>query len=233
MSQKKLHQQAIENALQQDWKQAVESNQLILEEDPNNIPASNRLGFALMQRGKIKQAIQTYQRVVEIDKYNAIALKSLEKLSVIKPSKRRSNKPTKVMTSFIEEPGKTKTVNLLKPADLHTLASINVGTLVQLNIKKRRVSVESSEKEYLGCLPDDIGHKITGLISQDYLFETYVKSNHKKNISVFIKETFRPAGMKNQASFPGSSAATVKSTSRGKNLEEFPLDLSPTGEGKD
>ena len=49
---------AIEEALKQNWKKAIELNRHIIKENPNDIEALNRLAFALTEMGLIKEAKQ-------------------------------------------------------------------------------------------------------------------------------------------------------------------------------
>jgi Tfp pilus assembly protein PilF len=70
---------AIQAALQQDWKTAITLNTEILKTDKKNTDAYNRLGFAYLKSGQIKKAKETFEKVLTLDRYNQIASKNLQK----------------------------------------------------------------------------------------------------------------------------------------------------------
>lgn len=233
-----LKNQAISAALSQNWEKAIELNQMILTNTPNEIAALNRLGFAQMRSGKISESKDTYNRVLEIDKFNPIAKKSLDRLANLKSSKKSSNSPspTKMKTSFIEEPGRTKSVNLVRPAPGQTLSDLTVGLPVNLVSKKKRVCVETFDKDYVGTLPDDVGIRLHRLLKLGYLYEANIKKILDKKVSIFIKEVHRFDQARNVASFPSNLKASNHVSDSGrslKDLESIPIDLTPTGEADD
>ena len=62
-----LKNQAIHTALQGDWNSAISLNQQILQEEPENIDALNRLAFAHATLGNHDDAKEFYQKVLELD----------------------------------------------------------------------------------------------------------------------------------------------------------------------
>lgn len=237
MQQKALLQnQAVKAALDQDWNKAVEINQEILSVSPDDIPTLNRLGFALTRIGEIEIAKETYTKVLNLDKLNPIAKKNLQRLAGIKKSSKMAKTSAKplVRTSFIEEPGKTKTISLVRPAAADVLLQITTGMEVNLVPKKRRVCVETAEGEYLGCIPDDVGLRLEKLLKVGYGYQTNIKAAEEKNVSVFIKETKRSARAQNVPSFPGKNAIVLQTDIViNKSLNSIPVDTTPTGEESD
>ncbi len=224
-----LKDQAIKAALNQDWPLAIEINHQILASQ-SDIPTLNRLGFAYMQLGDTQKAKDAYNQVLEIDKYNPIATKSLEKLKQFKAEHVNGHtKPQKFITTFIEEPGKTKTITLVRPANHDILLTLNPGFPVTLTGKKHRVVVETDTGKYIGCLPDDIGHKLGRLIGLGYSYQAIIKSANHKSVSVFIKEISRSKKGRNLPSF-GASSASISSLPQTEPLDEIPIDFTPTGE---
>lgn len=220
--------QAIQAALNQNWDEAVEINQTLLAEKPNDVATLNRLAFAFRQLGQIKKAKLTYLKVLKLDHYNPIAKKSLEKLSQLKPlSHKQENQ--KVITTFLEEPGKTKTVSLVRPAASEVIVNLLPGTQVNLVSKKRRVSVETNSRLYIGCLPDDLGFRLGKLIGLGYKYQTIIKTTDNKSVLIFIKEMERSKRGKNLPSF-SSTPSSRFSPPQSQLLDEIPIDTTPTGE---
>lgn len=75
---------AIKSAYSQDWEKAVEFNSQILEQDSKNIDALLRVGFAYLQLQEYLNAKKTYQKVLDIDPINSIAL---DKMVLVKERK--------------------------------------------------------------------------------------------------------------------------------------------------
>jgi Flp pilus assembly protein TadD len=65
--------EAIKLAVQGRWKEAVATNQEILEISPNDIDSLNRLGKALSELGRNAKSRKAYERVLELDPHNSIA----------------------------------------------------------------------------------------------------------------------------------------------------------------
>lgn len=190
---------AIKKALVGSWDEAIALNQQILENEPNNIEALNRLAQALAQKGKLKEAQKKYRKVLRIDRFNPIAKRNLERLKKIKKSQ---NAPlNQNPNSFLEEPGKTKIVPLVRLGNLENLLSLNPGQPLVLKPKTKSISVYA-QKQYIGRLPDDLSLKLSWLIKRGNNYEVFVKLAEKNKVSVFIKEVKRSKRNQNYPSFP-------------------------------
>lgn len=236
LSLDQLKKQAIQAALDEDWQKAIQLNQQILSESPEDIATLNRIGFAQMRQGELKKAKEIYTQVLELDKFNPIAKKSLDrlkKLSSTSIKKGNGVAQPKTNKSFIEEPGKTKTIALVKPADGKTIASLHTGTVVQLTSKKRKVVVELTDGGYIGCLPDDISQRMSKLLKAGYTYSACIKSSDQKNVSVFIREESRGSSLKNIPTFVSSGAGFQVAEIDKRLIDDIPVDTRETGEDDD
>lgn len=75
--------QAIDLAMQGRWREAVSVNKLIIEDFPRDVDGYNRLGRAYMELGEYSQAREAYSRTIELDPFNTIARKNLQRLSYL------------------------------------------------------------------------------------------------------------------------------------------------------
>lgn len=211
-----LSQLAITAALKSDWTQAEKINKKIISLSANNVEALNRLARAQTCAGVIDKAQKTYKKVLNIDPYNIIARKNVEKLSKVIGQNGRTvpdqkiingnghgyaNGATNLSSVFLYEPGKTKVINLLNLASPSILGLLSCGDQVSLLPKKHSVSITDQNGTYLGALPDDISHKILYYIAGGNKYEVYIKFATSKTLSVFIRETERSAKFVNQPSF--------------------------------
>jgi tetratricopeptide (TPR) repeat protein len=203
-----LKTQAIQKALTGDWLQAISVNQQILTENPNDIDTLNRLAFAQASAGNSKEAKSLYQKVLSLDTKNPIAMRNLKRLSAQNGT--AVTQPILVNNIFIEEPGKTKVVDLINIADQKVIAPLRSGEAVTLSVKRMKIFVLDASKQYLGMLPDDIGRRLINFMEGGNLYEAFVKTAENHKLIIFIKETKRARKFENQPSFAHSFAEKTK-----------------------
>lgn len=202
---------AIQRALENNWQDACQINQQILEEKPNDIDTLNRLAFAFIKLTKYKKAKDIYKSVIAIDKTNPIALKNIKKLEGIL-SQKSSLKDVKIWGSsprvdtFIEEAGKTKTLDLKNIADKKTLSFLQPGDEVVIAVKRLKIFILTSDKKYIGMLPDNLGSRLVKFINGGNKYSAYVKAIGEKSVTVFVKEEKKVTKYSNQPSFISSSS---------------------------
>lgn len=195
-----LARDAITHALSGNWEKAVEINQLILREDNQDVDALNRLAKAYSEIGNTKKSKETLNKVLKIDPLNPIAQKALAKgfvgsLSKVDPG------------TFLEEPGKTRLVDLLNLGDKKVTSKLNVGDNLKMICHQHRVSVVTSEGKYVGIFPDDFAARARELIKGGNVYDCIVKTADRDKIAVFVKETEKSEKMKGTISFPMEKAA--------------------------
>lgn len=199
--------QAIQTALQGDWQSAISLNKSLIKEDPSDIDALNRLALAYTITGKIKEAKSTYQKVVNLDPLNSIALRNINKLK----DKNLKTYPTTtylINNKFLEEPGKTKVIELINIAQPQNIETLRTGQSLNLSIKRLKIFI-LEDKQYIGVLPDDIAKRLIKFIKGGCLYEAYVKSANPHKVSIFVKELKKPSKYKDQPSFLSNSESTL------------------------
>lgn len=212
-----LSELAIDAALDSRWDDALKLNKKILKVDPQNVDSLARLARVYLEMGRINLAKRFYSEVIKIDPYNPIAIKNLKIIKSFKPNGQSSvihlNNSSKLSASlFLQEPGKTKIVSLLKVAEPQKLSQAYCGMPVQMVIKNRKITIVDGNGNYLGVLPDDISHLLVRLLKGGSKYDLYIKSIKVNGLAVLIKEIFRSKRFKNQPSFLESNGANVKLT---------------------
>lgn len=196
---------AINAALKNNWEEAIRLNLSILSRDKENADALNRLAFAYLQHGNPKKAKIVYKQAVSIDPYNEIAKKNLAKINALKkgttPKNNLKEGSSASNTLFIEEPGKTKCVTLVKIATPSILSCLCPGEEARLVPKRHSMVVVNQNDVYLGALPDDIGYKISKRQRAGNKYQAYIKFAGKNSLSVFIRETARCKRFRDQPTF--------------------------------
>ncbi|MCH7951446.1 hypothetical protein IH980_01735 [Patescibacteria group bacterium] len=225
---------AIRAALEGNWEETVELNLTILKEEPDDITALNRLGKAYTELGDTNKARETYKRVLDLDKYNPIATKNIRRLKAKhkKPSPADKSLPTpSIKANFLEEPGKTKTTQLVRLTDADAIANLHIGQPVFLEAKKRSVSVTTEDDTYIGSLPDDLSFQLGKLIRGGNKYEALIKKLPESyGVQIFIRETERAKRFKNTPSFPITANASYYADLRPQVIKEEPIDIRETGE---
>lgn len=221
-----LEQQAIKASQDRAWKQSKDFNQQIISYEPQNIGALNRLAFCHMQLGENGKAKKTYEQVLALEPYNTIATKYSKllklKLGFVPPAATTNE-------DFIEEPGKTKSVSLVRLADTEVLQRTAVATPCELVAKNHRVDVRTIEnKIYLGSLPDDVAFRLQKLIKCGNTYSVHVQSTSKKACVIFVKELTRGKLALETPSFPAASSQSP-ALQEDVLLDEAPLDTRETG----
>lgn len=206
-----LSQAAIDAALQCKWDLAKDLNEQILTESPQDICALNRFARACFELGSIKTSKDTYQKVLAIDPYNAVALKNHKRLSMLKDSAHTSRSSTTTLLSFIEEPGKTKIVQLVRTATPDVLVTLRAGDAVQMQQKSRGIHIFCSDETYIGRLPDDLSYHMLQLLQAGNTYGAFLKQILHNKVFVFIKELYRNELVMPYPSFPQFSVQPTHS----------------------
>lgn len=200
--------QAIQYAMQSRWDDAITANRAIIAAFPDEPEGYNRLGKALSETGKIKEAREAYQRALELEPTNTIARKNLDRLATAR-AKAEPDKAQQVDTSlFIEESGKTG-VSVLKPANIKMLATLSAGDEVALKSVGSRLTVETMAGEYLSDVEPKLALRLTRLMNGGNKYAAAVASINGESVRVIIKETFQHPDQVGRLSFPAGKAGEV------------------------
>ena len=200
--------QAIQFAMSSRWEDAIAANRAILSIFPDEADAFNRLGKALGETGKIKEAREAYTRALELNPNNMIARKNLDRLASAR-AKTEPDKAQQVDTSlFIEEMGKTG-VTTLKPMNLKTLATLSAGDEVALKPVGTRLTIETMAGEYLSDVEPKLAMRLGKLIAGGNKYAAAVAGMNSDSIRVIIKETFQHPKQVGRLSFPAGKAGDV------------------------
>lgn len=198
-----LEKEAIEAAMTSDWEKAIKLNEKIIVHDKKNVDAYLRLGFAYLQKSKIKKAKNIYRKAQKLQPGNYIISENLERIKILESKKISHLSPTQLNPYvFIDVPGKTKAVTLVNCGQKTILAKLTIGQEVFLLPKRRRIEVRSKEKEYIGCLPDDISKRLIIFMKAGSVFRAFIKETTLKSTSAFLKEEKKGRKVARYASFP-------------------------------
>ena len=237
-----LIQQAIHASLSKDWKQAIKLNLQILKTTPDDIDALNRLAKAYLSSGHKTKAQTIYKKSLKIDRFNPIATKGLENLKTYRVERKINHASVvNISSAFLEEPGTTKTVSLIRLSDTKTLSRLQPGDEVRLQAHEHCVSIVNLLSEYLGRLPDDLASRLRPFIKSGNTYQAWVKSldvvgdnPSKNNLKIFIREINRSPKFRNTPSFPNTEKLSYAAFTPPELVHfDRPRTLSPEEEDSD
>lgn len=222
-----LKDKAIQAMLLGDWKSATSLNKALLNENPKDIDALNRLAYAFTVLGKIQDARSTYRKVLKLDILNQIAIRNIKKLTEFGPRQiaKSMSSVKAVNNTFLEETGKTKIISLVNTAQPKVIALLKTGQKVVIAVKRSKIFIQDQNNQYLGVLPDDIGRRLIKLIKGGNAYEACIKSASEHSVSVFIKETKRAGRYKNQPSFPQMTDSDLGLSKTKTKMKNFKTNL--------
>lgn len=196
-------QEAIALATQGRWQEAVSANKAILQLSPEDVDAHNRLGRAFMQQGEYAEAKEAYNRALELDPYNSIAIKNLNRLShLAKPLPAPKGDRKVSLDIFVTEAGKTGVVNLIHLAPKEVVAKIAPGDEVSLQLEGQRLLVRDEQGEYLGEVESKYGLRLAKLIGGGNMYVAAISNLGENNVKVIIREVYQHPGQMGRLSFP-------------------------------
>lgn len=203
--------QAIDLAMEGRWQEAVEVNKSIIEAYAEDVDAYNRLGRAYLELGEYSQAKVAYSRAVELDPYNAIARKNLQRLSYLKETTRAEAESHKVEPQhFIEEIGKAGVVTLYDLAPKEILAKMVAGDSVSLKIDSSSLIVENGRGEYLGLVEPRHALRLVKLMKGGNRYTAAIVSSTVDLLTVIIREAYQDPSQAGRFSFPPKGLEEVR-----------------------
>lgn len=237
-NKRQLTEQAINLAKQNKWEEAIRVNQQLLERYPGNVDALNRLGRALNELGRYREARDAYNQAVAIDPLNSIAQKNLARLSTLTVETATPPAPDRVDPQFfIAEMGKTGVATLAKRAAHDLLAQMVVGDRVSLQPEGRALYVKNDRGEVLGQVEPRLSQRLIDLMKGGNQYAAAIMSVQDGNVKVFIREVYQDPRQAGKVSFPtkGDVAAIrpyIKDTLLKYGSEEDEEEEEVTEEGE-
>ena len=236
---RKKSREAISLAMESRWEEAVAVNESLLQLEPDDIDASNRLGKALSELGDWSGARAAFERSVALSPHNAIARKNLERLARRKEAPLPNGRAQRLTPHlFVGESGKSTQVHLQDTPDTSVLAGVSPGTAIELRPADGRLGVYGLDGQCLGLLPPPVSRRLMRLMSGGNQYQAAVASVNGEQVSVVLRESYQHPSLRGVVSFP--TAERFSAPAEGKvshELEEeklarrFALDWGDDGAG--
>ena len=204
---------AVAFAINNRWEEAVALNQAIARDFPEDIGAYNRLGKALSELGRNKEAQEAFRLALRRSPNNAIAKKNLSRLMKLadadapRASKTSSRRRSK---TFIEESGNAGVTSLIKLAPPETLVKLTPGDAVRLDHAGSGLVARDGTGAYIGQVEPRVGSRIARLAKGGNLYEAAITSVEERELVIIIRETYKTPAQSGIVSFPSRSGTSYK-----------------------
>ncbi len=224
--------QAVALAMQGRWKEAIATNKSILESFPHDVDACNRLGRAYLELGEYSRAKEAYGQAIELDPYNAIARKNLQRLSHLSeaPVSAGGDSRKAEPEHFIEETGKAGVVSLYQLAPKEALAMMVAGDRIYLRIEGSNLIVTNGREEYLGRVESKHGQRLIKLMGGGNQYSAAIIRSAEEVVTIIIREVYQAPSLAGRPSFPPKGPERVRPYLNGKALKRELADEGETVE---
>jgi hypothetical protein len=156
-----------------------------------------------MEIGDFSHAWEAYSRAIELDPYNTIARRNLDRLSRLREVIVGSPDDSRVEPlHFIEETGKAGVVNLYHLGSPELVANMVAGDRVYLKVKGNGLVVENGRGEYLGQVDPRHAQRLIRLMAGGNEYTAAVVSTTEDTATIIVREVFQHPAQLGRLSFP-------------------------------
>ena len=220
---RQMAEQAVKLAVSGRWEEAATMNRDMINLLGEQAETYNRLGKALSELGQVTEARAAYSRSLELDGTNTIARRNLDKLATMQDASGIA--PSQIDTRmFVEDTGKSAAA-VLQAVDADTLAEMDAGDVVEMQVAGNAVNVVTLGGKYLGMVEPRIGLRLSKLIAGGNRYSAALITI-SDDVRVMIRETFQDPSQLGRVSFPRTTKTDVRAyTRRGLLRGEEDLDM--------
>ncbi|MGH7777830.1 MAG: hypothetical protein ACREPI_11740 [Candidatus Dormibacterales bacterium] len=202
--------EAVQMAIAGRWDEAAELNRFVLDQFGLEIPrqqveeSNNRLGKALTELGKLKEARAAYEATLQLNPLNVIARKNVSKLGSLLSAKGEVRTgPTRVdLNLFVEEMGKTVTTTLGDVTDRDVCAKVAPGDVAELSIEGDSIVAETVRGVRLGTVEAKLARRLIKFIQGGNRYQAATTSCEGATVRLIIRETHQDPKFAGKPSFP-------------------------------
>ena len=195
--------EAVQLAIAGKWDEAVKHNRLIVDSLGADEETQNRLGKALSELGKLKDAKAAYEAALKLNPMNSIAKKNAARLNTLLHQKEGLKVGgTRVdLNLFVEEMGKT-VITMLEGAAPDICSKVAAGDVAELNIDDDGVVAETSRGVRLGVLEAKLARRLIKFMRGGNRYQGGVTACDGSTVKLIVRETYQDPKFAGKPSFP-------------------------------
>ncbi len=223
---------AVQLAIAGRWDEAVKLNRFIIESFGADEETQNRLGKALSELGKLKDAKAAYEAALKLNPMNSIAKKNAARINALLHQKEGLKVGgTRVdLNLFVEEMGKTviTTVDAAPKDDI--CSKVAAGDVAELRAEGDGIAAETSRGVRLGLLEAKLARRLIKFMRGGNRYQAGITSCDGNTVKLIVRETYQDPHFAGKPSFPMRRKREVefrpytKESLLSREVEVFPGD---------
>lgn len=196
--------EAVQLAIAGKWDEAAKLNKFIIESFGTDEETQNRLGKALSELGKLKDAKAAYEVALKLNPMNSIAKKNAARINALLHQKEGLKVGgTRVdLNLFVEEMGKTVITTLENSPGSDICSRVAAGDVAELRIDGDGVVAETSRGVKLGLLEAKLARRLIKFMRGGNRYQAGVMSCEGTAVKLIVRETYQDPKFAGKPSFP-------------------------------
>ncbi len=194
---------AVQLAIAGKWDDAVKLNKFIIDSFGADEESQNRLGKALSELGKLKDAKSAYEAALKLNPMNSIAKKNAARINTLLHQKEGLKVGgTRVdLNLFVEEMGKT-VITMLESSGADICSKVAAGDVAELKIEGDGIVAETSRGVRLGLLEAKLARRLIKFMRGGNRYQAGVTSCDGSSVKLIVRETYQDPRFAGKPSFP-------------------------------
>jgi tetratricopeptide (TPR) repeat protein len=194
--------ESVQLAIAGKWDEAAKLNRFIIESFGADEETQNRLGKALSELGKLKDAKAAYEAALKLNPMNSIAKKNAARINTLLHQKEGLKVGgTRVdLNLFVEEMGKT-IITALEGASGDICSKVAAGDVAELRIDGDGIVAETSRGLKLGQLEAKLARRLIKFMRGGNRYQGGVTSCDANTVKLIVRETYQDPKFVGKPSF--------------------------------
>jgi hypothetical protein len=194
---------AVQLAIAGKWEEAAKLNKFIIDNYGADEETQNRLGKALSELGKLKEAKASYEAALKLNPMNSIAKKNAARISALLHQKEglKVGGSRVDLNLFVEEMGKT-VITLVDGSGTDICSKVAAGDVAELRIEDDGVMAETTRGVRIGLLEAKLARRLTKFMRGGNRYQAGVTSCDGNTVKLIIRETYQDPRFAGKPSFP-------------------------------
>ncbi len=194
---------AVQLAIAGKWDDAVKLNKFIIDSFGADEESQNRLGKALSELGKLKDAKSAYEVALKLNPMNSIAKKNAARINTLLHQKEGLKVGgTRVdLNLFVEEMGKT-VITTLEGSSPDICSKVAAGDVAELRAEGDGIVAETSRGVRLGLLEAKLARRLIKFMRGGNRYQAGVTSCDGSSVRLIVRETYQDPRFAGKPSFP-------------------------------
>src|SRR6202158_142120 len=194
--------EAVQLAIAGKWDEAATLNKQIVENFGADEETQNRLGKALSELGKLKDAKAAYEAALKLNPMNSIAKKNAARLNTLLHQKEGLKVGgTRVdLNLFVEEMGKT-VITAVEGSSPDICSKVAAGDIAELRIDGDGIVAETSRGVKLGTLEPKLARRLIKFMRGGNKYQGGVTACDGSTVKLIVRETYQDPKFAGKPSF--------------------------------